>query len=155
MAYLNTQPPPLHQTPSTHTSMTPTPTPYIPIQASVGSKQEPRITEIPGSSQTTPPSPPEATETPSELTPDPPSRGRKVVSGTRRAAQNRNAQKAFRQRREKYVKDLEATSAQMEEMKKKMQKLEQENAQLREYTVALQTRLIQLNPDEVFDQDVR
>lgn len=81
---------------------------------------------------------------------DKPTRGRKIVSGTRRAAQNRNAQKAFRERRHKYVKDLEATAAEVNDLKKSVEKLEQENLLLREYTRALESRLMQLSPNEVF-----
>lgn len=80
-------------------------------------------------------------------------RGRKVLSGTRRAAQNRNAQKAFRQRRDKYVKDLEATAAQVPELKKTIEKLELENTHLRKYTLALQARVMQLSPTEVFTDE--
>lgn len=74
--------------------------------------------------------------------------GRKTVSGTKRAAQNRIAQKAFRQRRDKYVKDLEATVAEVSALRKRVEKLERENTLLREYTMALQSRLLRLNPSE-------
>lgn len=72
----------------------------------------------------------------------------KSVSGTKRAAQNRSAQKAFRERREKYVKDLENTALQVVEMQKTIDQLRQENADLRDYTLALQNRLLQLNPPD-------
>lgn len=90
-----------------------------------------------------------ADEVPS-FTPEKTARGRKAVSGTRRAAQNRNAQKAFRERRHKYVKDLEATAAEVNELKNSVEKLEQENHLLREYTRALERRLMHYNPNEVF-----
>ncbi|SGZ49850.1 CIC11C00000005803 [Sungouiella intermedia] len=73
--------------------------------------------------------------------------GRRHVSTTKRAAQNRNAQKAFRQRREKYVKELEATAAEVAELHKTIEELRQENLQLRDYTLALQSRLIELSPN--------
>lgn len=72
---------------------------------------------------------------------------RRPVSTTKRAAQNRNAQKAFRQRREKYVKELEATAAEVAELHKTIEELRQENLQLRDYTLALQSRLIELSPN--------
>lgn len=72
---------------------------------------------------------------------------RRSVSNTKRAAQNRNAQKAFRQRREKYVKELEATAAEVAELHKTIEELRQENLQLRDYTLALQSRLIELSPN--------
>lgn len=73
--------------------------------------------------------------------------GRRIVSTTKRAAQNRNAQKAFRQRRDKYVKELEATAAEVAELHKTIEELRQENLQLRDYTLALQSRLIELSPN--------
>lgn len=75
------------------------------------------------------------------------SAGRRIVSTTKRAAQNRNAQKAFRQRRDKYVKELEATAAEVAELHKTIEELRQENLQLRDYTLALQSRLIELSPN--------
>lgn len=73
--------------------------------------------------------------------------GRRVLSNTKRAAQNRSAQKAFRQRKEKYIKDLEATAAQVADLHKTIEELRQENLQLRDYTLALQSRLIELSPN--------
>lgn len=73
--------------------------------------------------------------------------GRRHLSTTKRAAQNRNAQKAFRERREKYVKELEATAAEVAELHKTIEELRQENLQLRDYTLALQSRLIELSPN--------
>lgn len=72
--------------------------------------------------------------------------GRRNLSTTKRAAQNRNAQKAFRQRRDKYVKELETTAAEVAELHKTIEELRQENLQLRDYTLALQSRLIELSP---------
>lgn len=73
--------------------------------------------------------------------------GRRALSSTKRAAQNRNAQKAFRQRREKYIKELEATASEVAELHKTIEELRQENLQLRDYTLALQSRLIELSPN--------
>lgn len=82
--------------------------------------------------------------------PAPAPRARRNLSSTKRAAQNRNAQKAFRQRKEKYFKELEASAAQVPELQKTIEDLRQENMHLRDYTMALQTRLIELNPNMVF-----
>lgn len=68
---------------------------------------------------------------------------RRTVLTTKRAAQNRNAQKAFRQRRHKYVKDLEAKAMLVPELEKTVELLQRENRQLREYTAALQRRLME------------
>lgn len=75
------------------------------------------------------------------------SAARRNVSTTKRAAQNRNAQKAFRQRRDKYVKELEATAAQVAELHKTIEELRQENLNLRDYTLVLQSRVIELTPN--------
>lgn len=68
------------------------------------------------------------------------------VSTTKRAAQNRNAQRAFRQRKEKYIKDLEAKAAETDHLKQTIEELRAENLQLRDYTLALQSRVIELSP---------
>lgn len=74
-------------------------------------------------------------------------KGRRIVSDTKRAAQNRNAQKAFRVRKEKYLKELEATAAEVSQLQKTIEELRLENLQLRDYTLALQSRLIELSPN--------
>ena len=68
------------------------------------------------------------------------------VSSDKRAAQNRQAQKAFRQRREKYIKDLEAQVAEVSQLKQTIEELRNENLQLRDYTLALQSKLLEMNP---------
>ncbi|KAK6458586.1 uncharacterized protein RJT20DRAFT_131752 [Scheffersomyces xylosifermentans] len=70
----------------------------------------------------------------------------RVVSGTKRAAQNRSAQRAFRQRKEKYIKDLEAKAAEADILKQTIEDMRTENLQLRDYTLALQSRVIELSP---------
>ncbi|ODV77094.1 uncharacterized protein CANTADRAFT_8249 [Suhomyces tanzawaensis NRRL Y-17324] len=74
--------------------------------------------------------------------------GSKLVrgSGTKRAIQNRNAQRAFRQRKEKYVKELELKAAEVDQLKQSIEELRAENLQLRDYTLALQSRVIELSP---------
>lgn len=74
------------------------------------------------------------------------SRPSRPVSGTKRAAQNRSAQKAFRQRKEKYIKDLEQQAAEVNTLKQTIEELRAENLQLRDYTLALQSRVIELSP---------
>ncbi|CAK7897113.1 hypothetical protein CAAN1_04S04016 [[Candida] anglica] len=71
---------------------------------------------------------------------------RRPVSGTKRAAQNRSAQKAFRVRKEKYIKDLEQQAAEANQLKQTIEELRAENLQLRDYTLALQSRVIELSP---------
>lgn len=73
-------------------------------------------------------------------------RGNRPVSNTKRAAQNRSAQKAFRQRKEKYIKDLEAQAAEVNQLKQTIEELRADNLQLRDYTLALQSKVIELSP---------
>lgn len=74
-----------------------------------------------------------------------PRNNRRPVLNTKRAAQNRSAQKAFRQRKEKYIKDLEQQAAEVNTLKQTIEELRAENLQLRDYTLALQSRVIELS----------
>lgn len=69
---------------------------------------------------------------------------RKALTGTKRAAQNRNSQRAFRKRKEKYVKELEATAAEVGQLQKTIEELRRENHELRDYTMALQSEVLKL-----------
>ncbi|KAG2201238.1 hypothetical protein INT46_008735 [Mucor plumbeus] len=60
-----------------------------------------------------------------------PSPTKKTVIESRRAEQNRAAQRAFRQRKELYVKELEAKVNQMADWPARMEQLENENEQLK------------------------
>ncbi|CAH2354138.1 hypothetical protein CLIB1423_14S02960 [[Candida] railenensis] len=71
---------------------------------------------------------------------------RRPVSNTKRAAQNRSAQKAFRLRKEKYIKELEDQAIEVQQLKQTIEELRAENLQLRDYTLALQSRVIELSP---------
>lgn len=65
------------------------------------------------------------------------------LTNTKRAQQNRQAQRAFRQRKELYIKDLEAKVNELKQSKDTIDALRQENIQLRDYILALQSRLIE------------
>ena len=52
------------------------------------------------------------------------------------------------------MKDLEATAAEVGDLKKTVEKLQLENAHLRKYTTALKTRLMQINPAEGFTEEM-
>lgn len=65
------------------------------------------------------------------------------LTNTKRAQQNRQAQRAFRQRKELYIKDLEAKVNELKESKEAIEVLRRENVQLRDYILALQSRLIE------------
>lgn len=65
------------------------------------------------------------------------------LTNTKRAQQNRQAQRAFRQRKELYIKDLEAKVTELKTSRDTIDALRQENIQLRDYILALQSRLIE------------
>lgn len=75
----------------------------------------------------------------------PPPKATRVVIPSKRAAQNRAAQRAFRQRRDKYVKDLEQKVKEMESWPEEMERLREENKRLRESVTALEQRLAQVS----------
>ncbi|KAK4517523.1 uncharacterized protein ATC70_000862 [Mucor velutinosus] len=68
----------------------------------------------------------------------------RAVIPSKRAAQNRAAQKAFRQRREQYIKDLEIKAKEMEDWQEEMDKLRKENGELRERVAALENQVVVL-----------
>lgn len=67
--------------------------------------------------------------------------GNRAVIPSKRAAQNRAAQKAFRQRREQYIKDLEIKAKEMEDWQEEMDNLKKENAELRERVLTLENQV--------------
>lgn len=56
------------------------------------------------------------------------------------------AQRAFRQRKDAYIKELEERAKEVEQLKKTIDELRSENIQLRDYSLALQAKLIE-QPD--------
>ncbi|PSS00614.1 hypothetical protein BD289DRAFT_450197 [Coniella lustricola] len=84
---------------------------------------------------------------------DPNAEGRKAkreLSNSKRAAQNRAAQRAFRQRKEGYIKKLEQQVRDYGEMENQFKMLQSENYSLREYVLHLQSRLVdaQIEPPQ-------
>jgi hypothetical protein len=69
--------------------------------------------------------------------------GPRAVIPSKRAAQNRAAQRAFRQRKERYVKDLEKKTKLMDEWKLELDQLRQQNKELRENTMRLEKQIHQ------------
>ncbi|SCU81864.1 LANO_0B04412g1_1 [Lachancea nothofagi CBS 11611] len=65
----------------------------------------------------------------------------KPLRNTKRAAQNRSAQKAFRQRRERYIKDLETKAKEFDRLDAQVAALSQENDSLKRYVLDLEQRL--------------
>ncbi|KAL4865909.1 hypothetical protein BDV12DRAFT_173713 [Aspergillus spectabilis] len=68
--------------------------------------------------------------------------GKRPLSTSKRAAQNRAAQRAFRQRKESYIRKLEEQVKEFEVMSQEFKGLQAENYQLREYIINLQSRLL-------------
>ncbi|SCU77488.1 LAME_0A01266g1_1 [Lachancea meyersii CBS 8951] len=66
----------------------------------------------------------------------------KPLRNTKRAAQNRSAQKAFRQRRDRYIKDLETKVEEFDRLDAQVAALSQENESLKRYVMELEQRLM-------------
>ncbi|EMC93002.1 hypothetical protein BAUCODRAFT_269899 [Baudoinia panamericana UAMH 10762] len=75
------------------------------------------------------------------------SKGKRELSQSKRAAQNRAAQRAFRQRKEGYIKKLEEQVKEFQNMESNYRQLQNENYQLREYILNLQSRLLESSSD--------
>lgn len=71
------------------------------------------------------------------------SKGRRELSTSKRAAQNRAAQRAFRQRKEEYIKQLKDQVKEFEQLCELYKTLQTENYQLRDYIINLQSRLLE------------
>lgn len=81
---------------------------------------------------------------------DPTGDGRKAkreLSQSKRAAQNRAAQRAFRQRKEGYIKKLEQQVRDYAEVDQTMKVMQAENSALRDYVAHLQSRLLEVHGD--------
>ncbi|KAK4165963.1 putative transcription factor kapC [Cladorrhinum sp. PSN259] len=71
-------------------------------------------------------------------------KAKRELSQSKRAAQNRAAQRAFRQRKEGYIKKLEQQVRECEETESNWKIAQAENFALREYVISLQSRLIEV-----------
>ncbi|KAL8881452.1 MAG: hypothetical protein Q9198_001353 [Flavoplaca austrocitrina] len=70
-------------------------------------------------------------------------KGKRELSTSKRAAQNRAAQRAFRQRKEGHIKQLETQVKDYNTLSESFKNLQAENYQLRDYIISLQSRLIE------------
>ncbi|RKF53724.1 putative transcription factor kapC [Golovinomyces cichoracearum] len=68
---------------------------------------------------------------------------KRELSQSKRAAQNRAAQRAFRQRKEGYIKKLEEQVRELHNLTDSLKASQSENYSLREYIIHLQSRLIE------------
>lgn len=73
-------------------------------------------------------------------------RRNRPLTNTKRAEQNRVAQRNFRQRKEQHIRELEEKAKECEGLQQTIEALKQENMQLRDYSLALQAKLIE-QPD--------
>ncbi|KAI1210018.1 uncharacterized protein F4807DRAFT_460306 [Annulohypoxylon truncatum] len=71
-------------------------------------------------------------------------KAKRELSQSKRAAQNRAAQRAFRQRKEHYIKKLEQQVRDFSEMEQSFKAVQNDNYALREYVIQLQSRLLDL-----------
>ncbi|KAK5635469.1 hypothetical protein RRF57_011181 [Xylaria bambusicola] len=71
-------------------------------------------------------------------------KAKRELSQSKRAAQNRAAQRAFRQRKEHYIKKLEQQVRDYSDTEVAMKNLQADNFALREYVIKLQSRLLDL-----------
>ncbi|KAH9909081.1 hypothetical protein F4778DRAFT_793120 [Xylariomycetidae sp. FL2044] len=72
---------------------------------------------------------------------------KRELSQSKRAAQNRAAQRAFRQRKEHYIKKLEQQVRDFGELEHSFKVIQNDNYALRQYVIDLQSRLIELHAD--------
>ncbi|KAL9130240.1 MAG: hypothetical protein Q9217_001533 [Psora testacea] len=70
-------------------------------------------------------------------------RGKRELSTSKRAAQNRAAQRAFRQRKEGHIKTLENQVREFNALNESYKAIQAENYTLREYIISLQGRLLE------------
>lgn len=77
------------------------------------------------------------------------------LTNSKRAAQNRAAQRAFRQRKDRYIKDLEAKAKELEVAKKQLENLQKEKAEMASIIRNLRNENAKLKGEEVIDDDGR
>ncbi|ODQ80299.1 hypothetical protein BABINDRAFT_161258 [Babjeviella inositovora NRRL Y-12698] len=98
-------------------------------------------------------------------------RGTKGPTSAKRAEQNRNAQRSFRVRKELQIKELKDQADEAKALRATIEELRRENMHLRDYTLALQSKLMEHETgvptppslvfgrnaakDEVFDFDAK
>jgi len=77
------------------------------------------------------------------------------LTNSKRAAQNRAAQRAFRQRKDRYIKDLEAKAKELEATKKQVETLQKEKAEMAAIIRTLRNENAKLKGEEVVEDDNR
>jgi hypothetical protein len=77
------------------------------------------------------------------------------LTNSKRAAQNRAAQRAFRQRKDRYIKDLEQKAKELESVKKQLEALQKDKAEMSVVIRNLKNENAKLKGEEVVDDDGR
>jgi len=77
------------------------------------------------------------------------------LTNSKRAAQNRAAQRAFRQRKDRYIKDLEAKAKELEATKKQVEALQKDKVELQTIIRNLRNENAKLKGEEVMDEEGR
>lgn len=101
----------------------------------------------PSLTQTAPEATPTAADTAKTQPTSQAAGGGRVLASSKRAAQNRAAQRAFRQRKERYIKSLEQKATEFDLSHSIIQDLRKENMYLRDYVVRLQNEVDSLNTE--------
>lgn len=79
----------------------------------------------------------------------------RTLTNSKRAAQNRAAQRAFRQRKDKYIKDLEAKAKDLDSTKKQLDNLLKERAEMAQTIKNLKAEIAKLKGEEVSEDEGR
>ncbi|KAL2128322.1 hypothetical protein VTI74DRAFT_9350 [Chaetomium olivicolor] len=129
---------------SKHEPIAPAPA-YAPIPNMIQAGMPPPDQTVAMSGPPAPGAPVEGPAQTGEVAPD--GKKKRELSQSKRAAQNRAAQRAFRQRKEGYIKKLEQQVRDFGEMEVTFKAIQNENYLLRDYVVALQSRLLAIQGD--------
>ncbi|CAG8576964.1 1562_t:CDS:2 [Paraglomus occultum] len=78
--------------------------------------------------------------------------GCRILATTKRAAQNRAAQRAFRQRKDRYIKDLEAKAKELESLKRRLEQAEKEKEEMKSTITTLKAEVAKLKGEAEDDK---
>ncbi|RHZ43711.1 hypothetical protein Glove_880g20 [Diversispora epigaea] len=79
----------------------------------------------------------------------------RTLTNSKRAAQNRAAQRAFRQRKDKYIKDLEAKAKDLDNTKKQLDAVLKERVEMSQTIKTLKAEISKLKGDDVSEDEGR
>lgn len=79
----------------------------------------------------------------------------RTLTNSKRAAQNRAAQRAFRQRKDKYIKDLEAKAKDLDNTKKQLDAMLKERVEMSQTIKTLKAEISKLKGDDVSEDEGR